>query len=485
MSNVGLVAEGVKINCHLLRIATGRVVADRKQHFALWRLLPNSARFGRRFFFRVMALPSAIWPGLTAKSATMEGKAAAGAEGVSTALRPAANRLLPVKARAGIPVATALQGSLRSTASLGGGEILLTVSGTIPESIASDVAQQRRPRADYLELSRRLKADLLDYAKARSLTGAAGGWLETIAGSNVMLAYGCWLVRDRYRAIITDGEQVGLPLASLLKFSRGRRPRHIMITHVISAAKKTLLLDVLGLVSQIDTFVVYSSSQLEYLRRRWPMAEDQLALIPFMVDEEFFNPEKLVPMPVPRSRICAVGLERRDYPTLLKAVDGLDVDVVIAAASPWSKRKQDLGSPDIPSNVTVKKFTQFELRQLLADCEFSVMPLQPVDFQAGITAILEAMAMGKAVVCSEIPGQTDAIVNGETGRYVPAGDAAALRVEIMRLLSERDEIARLGANARKAVVQEFGLNRYTERLSAIVDAALNRAATADGLAILH
>ena len=36
--------------------------------------------------------------------------------------------------------------------------------------------------------------------------------------------------------------------------------------------------------------------------------------------------------------ICTAGLEFRDYPTLIEAVRGLDARVVIAAASPWSKR---------------------------------------------------------------------------------------------------------------------------------------------------
>jgi glycosyltransferase involved in cell wall biosynthesis len=153
-------------------------------------------------------------------------------------------------------------------------------------------------------------------------------------------------------------------------------------------------------------------------------------------------------------------------------VEGLDVDVVIAAASPWSRQKDDTSARRIPSNVTVRKFSQYELRQLYADCEFLVMPLQPVEFQAGVTAILEAMAMGKAVVCSRTPGQTDVVVEGENGRYVPVGDPAALRAEITRLLAQPGEIARLGANARDRVVRELSLDHYAERLSTIVQDTL-------------
>jgi glycosyltransferase involved in cell wall biosynthesis len=349
--------------------------------------------------------------------------------------------------------------------------VLLTVSGEIPITISTEIDQQLRPRADYLELARSLQADLMDYVKARQVCGRLGACIERVGGANVMLAYACWLVRGRYRVIVTDGEQVGLPLAALLKFASGR-PQHVMITHVISAPKKVKLIEALNLTAHIDRFVVYSRWQQNYIRTRWNIDPKRIDLVPFMVDERFFDPRKVNGKSSQRPRICSVGLERRDYPTLMKAVADLDVDVIVAAASPWSKQKDSTSGQRIPTNVTVRKFSQFDLRQLYADCSLVVMPLQPVEFQAGITAILEAMAMSKAVVCSRVPGQTDAIVEGENGSYVPVGDVAALRSEIMRLLGQPEELARLGANGRDLVVRSLSLDHYAERLSTIVQDTL-------------
>jgi glycosyltransferase involved in cell wall biosynthesis len=163
-----------------------------------------------------------------------------------------------------------------------------------------------------------------------------------------------------------------------------------------------------------------------------------------------------------------VGLERRDYPTLLKAVEGLPVNVVIAAASPWSKRSDSTQGQAIPDNVEVRKFTQHDLRQLYADSRFLVMPLENVEFQAGITAILEAMAMERAVVCSRTPGQTDAIIDGETGSYVSPGDPAALRAAIEHLLNHPEVAERMGKSGRRIVQQHMSLERYTERLSGLI-----------------
>jgi glycosyltransferase involved in cell wall biosynthesis len=148
----------------------------------------------------------------------------------------------------------------------------------------------------------------------------------------------------------------------------------------------------------------------------------------------------------------------------MTAVKDLDVQVVIAAASPWSKRPDTTTELEIPPNVLVQRFSQFELRELYAQSCFFVMPLQNVNFQAGVTALLEAMAMEKAVICSRTPGQTDVVVEGETGLYVPPGDPAALRSAIIKLLQNGVEARRLGQNGRKRIEQKMSLERYVEGL---------------------
>jgi glycosyltransferase involved in cell wall biosynthesis len=154
-------------------------------------------------------------------------------------------------------------------------------------------------------------------------------------------------------------------------------------------------------------------------------------------------------------------------------VEDLDVHVVIAAASPWSKRTEGVARRTIPSNVTVRKFTQYELRQLYADSCFMVMPLEEVKFQAGVTAILECLAMGKAVICSRVPGQTDVVVEGENGRYVPPRDPSALSAEIRRLLSNPEEAVRMGANGRMLVEGKMNLDLYAQTMAGFLHEAID------------
>ena len=154
----------------------------------------------------------------------------------------------------------------------------------------------------------------------------------------------------------------------------------------------------------------------------------------------------------------------------MRAVDGLDAQVVIAAASPWSTWADSSEGAEPPANVEIRRLDLFDLRQLYADAALVVMPLAEVDFQAGITTILEAMAMARAVVCTRTEGQTDTIEDGVTGVYVPPGDAAELHRAIVEVLDDPVAASRVGARAREWVEQHATVDRYAAGLAAEVAA---------------
>ena len=93
------------------------------------------------------------------------------------------------------------------------------------------------------------------------------------------------------------------------------------------------------------------------------------------------------------------------------------------------------------------------------------VPLYDNDFQAGVTTLLEAMAMGKPIVITRTQGQTDVIQDGVTGFYVPPGDADALRNSldaVLRNVALREEI---GQNARAWVEKYATIEMWAERIA--------------------
>ncbi len=357
--------------------------------------------------------------------------------------------------------------------------VLLTVSGRIPDGLTEAVATGTRPRVDYVALAEELDAELIARPEPTA-RGRFGRLAVRLVGEDVAMAVACWRRRREHDVILTDGEQVGLPLAALLGLSRaGRRargPRHIMIVHIISVPKKSRLFRVLRLGRGIDATIVYASAQRDHLTGELGMAASQVHLLPFMVDTEFFHPGSGADGDGRRQLVVTAGLECRDYPTLLEAARGLDADVVIGAASFWSKRGSGIGDTALPPNVRVDSFSLSELRDLYERATVVAMPLQPVEFQAGITTILEAMAMARAVVCTRTPGQTDTIIDGETGVYVPPGQPTALRDSLAALLADPAERDRLGQAGRAWAVAHADIERYVANIGAVVDSVRTTAA---------
>ena len=82
--------------------------------------------------------------------------------------------------------------------------------------------------------------------------------------------------------------------------------------------------------------------------------------------------------------------------------------------------------------------------------------VQPSTYREGLPkSALEAMAVGKPLVASDIPGCREAVVDGQTGFLFPAGDVRALAGAIEKLLNDAPLRARFGAAGRARVVENF------------------------------
>jgi glycosyltransferase involved in cell wall biosynthesis len=102
-----------------------------------------------------------------------------------------------------------------------------------------------------------------------------------------------------------------------------------------------------------------------------------------------------------------------------------------------------------------------DVRPALAACSVFVLP----SYREGIPmAILEAMATGRAVVTTDVPGCRETIVDGESGMLVPPGAPAALAVALEQFLEDRTLAARMGAAARVRAEREFDSRAVNARV---------------------
>ncbi|MCA1584021.1 MAG: glycosyltransferase family 4 protein [Acidobacteria bacterium] len=94
------------------------------------------------------------------------------------------------------------------------------------------------------------------------------------------------------------------------------------------------------------------------------------------------------------------------------------------------------------------------------------------------STVLDAMAMGLAVVGTNAGGISEAVVHGETGLLVSPGDPEALAEAIVSLLKAPDVRRRMGEAGRTRVLEHFGVGRLVEGTLAAYTAVTKRAGVA-------
>jgi glycosyltransferase involved in cell wall biosynthesis len=329
---------------------------------------------------------------------------------------------------------------------------LLLVSAWADRDLRAAVAAEMRPRPEYLELEHQLDGEVLDWSRL----GRRG---RRSPGMSLHHAAAAWpRVRD-HSVVFSDGEHVGIPLA--LALALGPAHPHVVIGHWLTRRKKGVFFRTLKAHRRMTRIIVHSRTQLERATSELGIPRDLLQFAPYCADTKFWRP-----LDVPEeSVIMSAGREQRDYAILDRACTGLGQQLLIAAGSLYSPNSA-CTLPPPTSTALVRQVDYVELREWYARATVVVVPLLPNDFQAGVTTLLEAMAMEKAVVVSATDGQRDIVVDGETGILVPPGDEKALREAVERLLKDPSERKRLGRNARRAVSEHFSLDRYVDTLSA-------------------
>lgn len=281
--------------------------------------------------------------------------------------------------------------------------------------------------------------------------------------------------RAEYDALVTWGEK--LSLATLLQQQLARQSKpHIAMMYQFE--KSNIRLPLQALKKNLHAVVTWSSVQRRALIETIGFPAERVYLIRHYVDQVFYSPR-----PAEEDMICSVGAEMRDYATLLEALRGTGLRCHVAADHVripgrfrlFNDRRVPISelSAQADTQTTLGRMPLTGLRDLYARSKFVVVPLFPSDTDNGVTVILEAMAMGKAVICSRTRGQVDVIEEGVTGHYVPVGDAAALRAAILSLWNDPERARRMGRNARALVEKHHTLEKFTATARSAAEAAVD------------
>jgi glycosyltransferase involved in cell wall biosynthesis len=106
--------------------------------------------------------------------------------------------------------------------------------------------------------------------------------------------------------------------------------------------------------------------------------------------------------------------------------------------------------------------TTKDVRPYLADCTAFVLPSY---YREGIPrSILEAMATGRAIVTTDLPGCADTVVDGVNGFLVPKKQPDRLAAVLERLILQPALAAKMGEASRRLASDRFDVHAVNRLL---------------------
>ena len=339
-----------------------------------------------------------------------------------------------------------------------------------PELRRPELRPKEHPRTDYVELSRVLDCDIVDYA----IYDGSRAWsryrsFERRLRLDFHLALVGYRRARKYDVVLLMSELVAIPFMMLQKLM-GRRAATVYVS-AHSSGKQAKLVRSLGLFGSLDIAVSNTHAQRDFFVQEMRIPEDRIRYVLYAADEQFYTPAQTASQS--DFVFSAGGVRGRDYPVLFEAVRGLPVRVRIAAGG----RLYALGAarelPPLPENVELlPHMDSAAMRELYRQAAVVAVPV-PGDRKdaAGCSVVLEGMACAKPVIASGTSGMGDYISSEETGLLAGPGDSSALRDAIVSALDSPELRATLGRRARAESETRLSLARLVSGLADAVEEA--------------
>ena len=102
-----------------------------------------------------------------------------------------------------------------------------------------------------------------------------------------------------------------------------------------------------------------------------------------------------------------------------------------------------------------------DVRQAIESCNVYVLP----SYREGTPrTVLEAMAMGRAVITTDAPGCRETVTNGDNGFLIPVKSIVALADAMARFIDDPDLAARMGHRSRRIAEEKYDVLKVNEMM---------------------
>lgn len=188
----------------------------------------------------------------------------------------------------------------------------------------------------------------------------------------------------------------------------------------------------------VDRLIVWASREVEAFSRTFGVPAEKFMFVPYHT-----TLDRVPITPAEGTYIFSGGNFGRDYDTLIAAVRGLQVKVLIACTRP-----EIFSHMTLPDNVEVRGFTHEEFLEKMAGCLINVVSLDTsLLHSGGQQTFLNSMWLGKPTIVNDPEGACDYIAHGVDGLLVPPKDPYTLRASIEQLLEDPELRRTMGVRA--------------------------------------
>jgi glycosyltransferase involved in cell wall biosynthesis len=303
----------------------------------------------------------------------------------------------------------------------------------------------------------------------------SGLWKLLPPGTAWRIFQALWvaLCQRRYACVVATTEAPALPVLLLKAAGIVRRPVIVVSVALLHAKYATGLRRALWsrCIGRADVVIVYATDQVAAVRARFDLPSGRVLAVPLGVDTEFFSPADGGRREFGDGKfVLSVGTnEGKDFATLLRAMpSGRALRVVTDACNAEVIARSS--RPDVP--VVVEQAVPIaRLRELYLAAGVHVIPLHEAGISSGQTVLLENMALGRAMIVSDVSGIRDYVEAGVTATVVPPGDVVSLRRAIEQSFEAPAVTAQIGCAAAEAARKRYSAQHFAARLSELITAA--------------
>jgi len=254
---------------------------------------------------------------------------------------------------------------------------------------------------------------------------------------------------EKYDILISHGVQSAIVLAFIRSFLGINYPPHIIIDVGClngGRSRQPELILFQFAMNSVSGLIYHAKSQKKHYDKYFPKLARRSIFVPFGVDTEFFKPLDLEQ----ENYILSVGYKFRDWRTLINAYSKIRTNTMLKIVGP---KKLNI---KLPENVSVIPYVPINiLKELIARAKFIVLPLINLPYAHGQMTLLQSMAMGKAVIVTKVASTVDYIKDYQNALFVKYNDISDMKDKIEFLLSNPNEIIRLGRNAQMTIENKF------------------------------